>query len=75
MQLNSAVIVLDNAENQEKILAESYAAQFQPAYYVENSRNISWEKALEWAQESLINKDIFARVCSYCFERPYSVFS
>lgn len=60
--VNFNVKILDDPENQEKIFSSSTN---QSVYYTDNSRNLPWETTLKWAQESLINRDIFTQVkCS-----------
>lgn len=56
---------LDDPENQDKIFDSS--SQSQIVHYADSLRHISWETTLKWAQEALLNRDIFTQV-SICVQ-------
>lgn len=50
-------ILLDNAGNNSSLFSKDF-----DCVKNEGGRNVHWEKALKWAQQSLICKDLFTRV-------------
>ncbi|KAI6223684.1 hypothetical protein M3Y99_01436000 [Aphelenchoides fujianensis] len=56
----SVSLLKDTAENQNEIAEPAGTNQF--SAFADTSRNIPWEQALKWAQDSLINGDMFTQL-------------
>ncbi|KAI6223676.1 Mediator of RNA polymerase II transcription subunit 17 [Aphelenchoides fujianensis] len=56
----SVSLLKDTAENQNEIAEPAATNQF--SAFADTSRNIPWEQALKWAQDSLINGDMFTQL-------------
>ncbi|KAI6190138.1 Mediator of RNA polymerase II transcription subunit 17 [Aphelenchoides bicaudatus] len=62
-------LIKDESESQEKIYTST--DQTQPVQYAESSRNIPWETTLKWAQESLMNRDIFTQLMKEAIDEKH----